>query len=133
MQAVRLGETGVAGDPAWKATGLQTGMASPLVYQGRIYAGGGNGLITCADAKTGKVLWKERVKSTFSASPVAGDGKVYFADEAGTTTVLQAGGDAMEVLATNPLGEEVLGTPALADGAVFIRTNKSLYCLGARK
>ena len=68
----------------WKAVRLQTGMSSPLLYDGRVYAANPKvGLVTCLDAATGKVLWEERVKGPFSGSPVAGDGKVYVVNETG--------------------------------------------------
>ncbi len=132
VQAVTLNDKGVVGDPSWKAGAVQTGMPSPLLYDGRVYVVNGSGVATCADAATGKVLWKERTKGAYSASPVAGDGKVYLLNETGTTTVLKAG-DTYDVLATNDLGGETLATPAVADGSLFIRTDKSLYRVGAKK
>jgi outer membrane protein assembly factor BamB len=95
-----------------------------------VYAVDGNGFIAAADAKTGKTLFKERKKAPFSASPVAGDGKVYCVNEKGVTTVLKAGTDEFDVLADNDLGEEVLGTPAISGGCLFIRTDKTLFCVG---
>jgi outer membrane protein assembly factor BamB len=100
------------------------------VYRGRVYAVNGNGFISCGNAKTGKPLFNERTKGAYSASPVAGDGKVYCLNERGVTTVLKADTDEFEVLATNDLGEEGLATPAIADGHLFIRTDKALYCIG---
>jgi outer membrane protein assembly factor BamB len=128
--AVRLGPGGVVGDPQWKSNGVQSGMASPLAYAGKVFATSGQGFISCADAKTGKELYKERTKGAYSASAVAGDGKVYCTNETGITTVLDAKSDTFEVLATNDIGEEVLGTPAIANGCLFIRTDKHLWCVG---
>ena len=83
------------------------------------------------DAATGKQLWDERFKGKASASPLAGDGKVYVFNEKGLTTVLKAA-DKTEILAENDLGEETLGTPAISGGAIFIRTDKTLFCIGAK-
>ena len=130
VTAVKLGPDGVAGEPVLKAKELGTRHASPLVYKGRVYAVDGNGIITAADAKTGKLLFDERRKTPFSASPVGGDGKVYCVNEKGVTTVLKAGTDEYDVLADNDLGEEVLGTPAISGGCLFIRTDKTLFCVG---
>lgn len=127
---LKLGPDGVAGDPVWKAPTLQLGMASPLAYAGRVFATTGQGVLTCGDTKTGKELYKERLKGAFSASPIAGDGKVYCLNETGQCTVFKADSDTFEPLATNDLGEEALGTPAISGGCLFIRTDKALYCVG---
>ncbi len=130
VTAVKLSADGVAGGPLWKTKDVSPGMPSPLVYAGKVYALNGQGFISCGDAKTGKGLFKERTKGAFSASPIGGDGKVYCLNEAGVTTVLDAKAETFEVLATNDLGEEGLGTPAIAGGCIFIRTNKTLFCIG---
>lgn len=130
VTAFKLGEKGVTGPAVMKSPTLRTGFASPLVYGGRVYAVQSDGFISCGDAKTGKEHFKERSRGAHSASPVAGDGKVYFLSEKGATTVIKAGVNTYEVLAVNDLGEEGLGTPAIANGCIFIRTDKTLYCIG---
>jgi outer membrane protein assembly factor BamB len=130
VTAVKLGDNGVVGKPLWKTKEIQPGMPSPLVYMGKVYAANGNGFLSCGKAATGEALFNERVKGAFSASPVGGDGKVYCLNEAGATTVLDATADTFEVLATNDLGEETLGTPAIAGGCLVIRTSKTLFCVG---
>ena len=130
VTAVKLGDTGVDGKPLWKKREISPGMASPLVYLGKVYAVNGNGFVSCGKAATGEPLFNERIKEPYSASPIGGDGKVYCVNEAGTTTVLDATADTFEVVATNPLGEEVLATPAIADKCLVIRTNKTLFCVG---
>ena len=87
-------------------------------------------MIACGDAKTGKQLYKERTKGAYSASPIGADGKVYCLNETGVCTVLDAKADTFEILAANDLGEETLGTPAIANGVIFIRTDKALYAIG---
>jgi outer membrane protein assembly factor BamB len=128
----KITATGVEAKPEWERKEAQTGFPSPVVYAGKMFAAGASGFITCADAKTGKLVYKERVKGAFSASPVAADGKVYCLSETGVCTVLDAKADnwADAVLATNDLGEGSLGTPAIANGLIFIRTDKALYAVG---
>jgi len=130
VTAVKLGPEGVEGKPLWTAKEVRPGMASPLVYRGKVYAVNDEGFISCGDAKTGKTLFNERTKTAFSASPIAGDGKVYCVNELGVTFVLKADADDYDPIATNNIGEEVLGTPALAKGCLFIRTDKNLWCVG---
>lgn len=126
----KLGDRGVIEKAEWASNSLRTGMASPLVYAGKVFITDGQGLITCADARTGKELYKERTKGAYSASPIGADGKVYCLNETGVCTVLDAKADTFEILATNDLGEETLGTPAIANGFIFIRTDKALYAIG---
>ena len=56
---------------------------------------------------------------------MSGDGKIYVASENGKIVVLKDGPE-LEVLAVNDMGDSILGTPAIADGALFVRTRKSL-------
>lgn len=130
VSKIALTASGVGEKPVWTAASVQPGMASPLVYAGRVFAVNGQGFVSCASAKTGKLLYKERLKGAFSASPIGGDGRVYCLNETGICTVLAADSDTFEVLATNDLGGETLGTPAIANGLIFIRTDKSLYAIG---
>ena len=130
VTAVKLDGSGVQGKPLWNVKDLRSGHSSPLVYRDKVYAVDGQGFISCADAKSGKLLFNERTKMAFSASPIAGDGKVYFVNERGVATVLKAESTEFDPLATNDIGEEVLGTPAISGGCVFIRTDKALWCIG---
>jgi len=126
----KIDAKGVVEKPEWAAKDAKAGYASPLVYAGKVYTSDGQGFISCVDAKTGKEHYKERVKGAFSASPVAADGKVYCLSETGICTVLDATANTFEVLASNELGEASLGTPAIANGRIFIRTDKALYAAG---
>jgi outer membrane protein assembly factor BamB len=114
---------------AWKSNKLRPAYASPLYYRGRLYAVSNTAtLLNCFDMKTGEALWRQRVKGPFSASPVAGDGKVYLVNEEGLTTVV-SDGPRPRVLGTNPLGEPILATPAISGGALFLRSDRHLYCI----
>jgi outer membrane protein assembly factor BamB len=126
------GETGTP-EVAWRSTKLRAGAATPLVYQGRVYQVNSARVLLCAEADTGKVVWQQRLglEGIIWASPVAADGKVYVVNEAGTTAVVQAG-DTPRLLGSNALDETILATPALAGGAVFLRSDPHLYCIGAK-
>jgi outer membrane protein assembly factor BamB len=129
----KIGEKGMDEKPAWTARDLQTGYSSPLIYEGKVFALGAQGFVSCADAKTGKLLYKERAKGAFSASPVAGDGKVYCLNETGSCLVIDAKSDSYDVIAINDLGEGTLGTPAIANGMIYIHTEKALYAISREK
>lgn len=106
-------------------------LPSPVSYEGLIYLPGDKGFVTCLDAKNGKQIWKERLEGSYYASPVAGDGKVYFAAKEGIVYVLRAGRE-FEVLAENALGEDIVASPAISNGQIFLRGSKHLYCVGPR-
>lgn len=116
-------------EEVWKSGKYRSGYTSPLSYDGRVYAVA-SGRVFSADAKTGKEAWAYTLKGKqmLYASPVAGDGKVYVVSDAGAVTVLKAGGDSEEELSTSDLKAEVMGTPAISGGAVFIQTDKKLLC-----
>ena len=100
--------------------------ASTLVLGDEIYFVSDAGIATCADAKTGEVHWSERFGGGFSASPVAAEGRIYFQNETGVGYVIKAD-PKFELLATNDLAERSLASYAVADGAIFIRTEKHLW------
>ena len=105
-------------------------LSSILYYQGLIYMANGNGIATCVDAETGERVWQERVGGQFSASPVAGDGKVYLVSETGETIVLRAG-RRLDVIARNDIGEHTIASPAISNGQIFLRTDEHLVAIGS--
>jgi outer membrane protein assembly factor BamB len=129
--ALKPGPAGQSATLLWKTSRITHGYCTPVAYKGRVYGATPTG-VTCVDGKTGEPVWQQRVQGPFSASPVVGDGKLYLVNEQGTTTVLGLG-DKAEVLATNALpGETFLATPAIANGALFLRTDQHMYCIGPR-
>jgi outer membrane protein assembly factor BamB len=127
--ALRPGSQGARPEVAWKSSKLRASTASPLFYEGRVYAVSSAGVLTCADAADGSILWQERMAGPFSASPAAGDGKIYCVNEEGQTTVIRTRSED-RVASTNPLGEPVLASPAISGGAIFLRSDKHLYSVG---
>ena len=91
--------------------------------------GNGLGIVTCVDAETGQRVWQERLGGVYTASPVAGDGKIYLVSETGETLVVRAGREP-EVLARNAIGEQVIASPAIAGGQLFVRTSRHIYAIG---
>ena len=88
------------------------------------------GIITALDSGTGQLLKEGRSPEAigeYFASPVAADGKIYFASADGKVSVITAAPNG-EFLAVNDLGESVSASPTIADGAIFIRTHSRLYC-----
>jgi outer membrane protein assembly factor BamB len=105
---------------------------SSMVYdEGILYMASDVGAITAIDAASGKRLWQQRVEGIFSASPVAGDGKIYFVSETGETIVVKAGRQP-EVLARNDIGERLIASPAISNGQLFIRGDDRLFAIGKK-
>ena len=106
---------------------------TPLEYRGRVYSVNSGGVLTCIDAKSGKLVYRGRVNApgAYMASPVAGGGKVFVSSVEGVVSVL-GGGDTLEVLSNNDLGEPVYGTPALVDSGVYIRSLRHLWAFGMK-
>lgn len=106
---------------AWSVKRGGAYMATPLVYDGYLYNLQTNGQITCIDALTGEVKYKDSLKEAFSASGIAADGKIYFSSEDGNVYVLQAG-PAFKQIAKNPLKDVCMATPAISGNTLFFRT-----------
>lgn len=101
---------------------------SPLLVGEELFVVSDNGIATCLDAKTGTELWRERLNGNFSASPIYADGRIYFLNEDGETTVIAAGKQ-FRRLAINRLDGGTLASIAVSGGAFFIRTHENLYRL----
>jgi outer membrane protein assembly factor BamB len=131
LLCIRPPVAGETPEVLWKTNKLQTGYGTHLVYEDRVYAVNDANVLNCADAADGKSLWQQRLQGPFDASAVGADGKIYLVNNEGTTFVVQTGKEP-KVLAKNELKDTILATPAIADGAIFLRSDKYLYCIGGK-
>ena len=99
---------------------------SPLLVGDELYLVNDGGIASCVDAKTGAMLWQQRLDGTFSASPIFADGRIYFLSEEGVATVI-APGKEFRRLATSALDGATLASMAVSSGSIFIRTHSHLY------
>jgi outer membrane protein assembly factor BamB len=133
--AIRPGGTGDVTDShvAWRNTRQVPFCASPLYVGSHVFTVKDGGLLSCLDARDGKVLKSDRLPGhgNYYSSPVAGDGKVYLLSERGELAVVSAAGD-WRVLASSDFEEAAYATPAVADGRIYLRTAGHLYCFGLR-
>ena len=113
----------------WRAPSGGSYVPSILYYDGLLYMTNDVGVMTCADARTGEPVWRQRLGAVFFASPVAADGKIYVIAETGETFVLRAGRKA-EVLASNDLDGRFIASPAVAHGRLFLRSDEGLFAVG---
>jgi len=104
-----------------------------LFYRGRLFTIKNRGLVSAYEAKSGRRIFQNEdlnAPGSYSASPVAAAGRIYFASEDGTVTVVDATADHPVPLSKTALGEKIVATPAIIDQTIIIRTEKSLYCFG---
>jgi outer membrane protein assembly factor BamB len=104
---------------------------TPLIYGDIMYIVNNQGVLTTYNAKTGERIYQQRVGNggSYSASLVAGDGKVYLSSEDGDVYVVKAGAT-FELLSHNKVDEVIMATPALSDGLVIVRGMKHVLAFG---
>ena len=112
---------------AWKYSRGVSNQPSPILVGDEVYfVGDSGGLVTCLDAHSGEVHWRERIGGNYSASPLHANGKLYFQSREGETTVLKPG-KTFKVLAKNKLDGQHMASAAVDGDALILRTDKALY------
>lgn len=102
---------------------------TPLLKDDLLFLWADEGMVTCADARTGEVHWRQRVPGTYYGSPVCAGKHLYCMSRDGEVVVLAAAKQ-FELVARNPLGEASHSTPAVAGGRMYLRTFTHLICVG---
>jgi len=119
---------------AWSVPRDGAYMITPVLYQGLLYVSRNNGVFKVFEAESGAEMYQQRLgdgTTGFTASLVAADGKIYFSSEDGDVFVVKAGRE-FELLAKNHIGEIGMATPAISEGALYFRTDKSLIAVGEK-
>lgn len=117
---------------AWRFNKQAPSMPSPLLVGDELYIVADKGVATCLDAKTGQMNWTERLGGNFCSSPLFADGRILVGNREGQTYVI-APGKSYKLLATNSLDGQIMATPAAVDADLFVRTDKALYRIAAKK
>lgn len=115
----------------WRGAPLRPGTASPVVVGAQLFVVNGAGVLTCASIEDGERLWQLRLKGPFSATPVAVGQRLYLFNENGLAQVVDYSSGDGEVVSEMDLGETILASPAVADDAIFVRSDHTLWKLGA--
>jgi outer membrane protein assembly factor BamB len=105
---------------------------SPILVGDELFVVSDIGILTCVDARTGTVHYQQRLGGNYSASPIFGDGRIYFLNEEGIATVI-APGKTFSRLAVNQIDGATLASIAVSDGSFFIRSHTHLYRITARQ
>jgi outer membrane protein assembly factor BamB len=115
----------------WKNKKANAFVPSPLSYKDYLYLPADKNFVTCFEARTGTPVWKERLGEQFHASPVGAADRVYIVTKEGSVKVIRAGAS-FELLADNAMGETIVASPAFANGHIYLRGEKHLFCVGER-
>jgi outer membrane protein assembly factor BamB len=129
--AIKPSGRGELGDQAivWKHSRGIPYVATPVLDHGILWMVKEGGIVTKLDATTGELLQEERLPGVgnYFASPVAGDGRIYFASESGTVSVVAAQRD-WQLVSSRDFHEKIYATPCLNGDRLFLRTDRALYC-----
>lgn len=105
-------------------------MQTMLLYGDYLYNFRWNGNVYCFNAKTGEDIYEEKLgkAESFTASPVASDGKIYIVNDNGKVYIIKAG-NTFEIVETNELDDLCLVTPSITKGIIFFRTQNSIIAV----
>ena len=122
-------KTGDQPEILWEAYDYLSDVPSPVATDKYLFVVTSYGLVACYDALSGELYWEHEFDNGFYASPILVDGKIYLIDRAGSMHIFKADKEFVSI-ATSNIGEKTDSTPAFADGHIFIRAGKNLYCIG---
>jgi outer membrane protein assembly factor BamB len=120
-----------AADVVWRERRLSPGSSSPLVYRDRVYALSRAGILNTGVLATGEHLGSLRLKGPFWATPVAAGDFLFFFNQDGLAQVVDIGGDEAEIMSQIEMGESVMGSPAIDDGQLYVRSISSVWKIAA--
>ena len=128
LLAVDPGARGEAAEThiKWRLKRSVGNKPSILLIKEYIYMIADGGVASCVEAKSGKVLWSERIGGNYSASPVTDGKRIFFFSEEGKTTVIAAKPE-YNVLAINQLEDGFMASPAVHKQTFILRTKSHLY------
>lgn len=101
---------------------------SPVIVDGKMYMVHDRGMVTCLNAMTSEVIWKEKLKGNFNSSPIFAAGNIYFFSVKGDCTIIKPG-DSFHKVAENSIGETVKAIPAFVSDKMILRTQKHLFLI----
>ena len=112
----------------WHDRRFASYVPSPIAAGDWFFVVSDGGVASCWEARTGNLVWKERLGAHHSASAVSAAGNLYFCADNGDTYVLKAG-PKYDLVSQNSLGDECYASPAISQGEIYVRTLHSLLCI----
>jgi len=116
---------------AWSYSRDGNYIPTPIIYNEYLYCCSDRGKLSCIEARTGKLLYRESLSSkttAISASPVAAEGRIYCTAEKGDIYVVEAGAE-FKLIGINKMNEICMATPAISQGTLFFRTRYHLVAV----
>ena len=133
LTAIELGGQGdITGTHvSWQVKKDVLEVPSPIASRGRVWMVKNGGIVSCMDARSGRLLYRNRLGAigAYYASPILVGNRLYVASGKGVVTVLGTG-DELDILARNDLQEPILATPAVVTDHLYVRTTGHLYAFG---
>jgi outer membrane protein assembly factor BamB len=114
----------------WDSNKITTSGACPVVHEGTVYSISRAGILTAGDAESGKVRWSLRLKGPVWATPIVAGGHLYLISFDGLAQIVELPskpGEEATLVSSSEFGERVQGTPAVGDGALYVRSDKHLW------
>ncbi len=122
-------KAGAQPEKLWEQYDYLSDVPSPVATDKYLFLATSYGVVVCHDAKTGELLWEQEFQEGFYSSPILVDNKIYLIDKKGVTHIFKPDKEYVSIGKAS-LGEGVVSTPGFADGRIYIRTDKNLYCIG---
>ena len=124
----------LAGKAKWLTKGIMSGKSSPVMVDGKLWTIDDRAKLHILDPETGKEVGKKALGAVMRSTPVAADGKVYACTNSGQWYILKPSGNGAEIIHKLRLPKaEVDGSPAIAEGRIFLPTSEGLYCVSAKE
>ncbi len=118
---------------SWKQTRGLPYVPSPLVYQGHVYMVKNGGMLSCMEANTGKVLYREErlgALGDYYSSPIGAGKHIVVASQSGVVSAMEAGSPELKIVFQIDFDDPIMATPAAVDDRLYLRTSQTLYCFG---
>jgi len=127
LTALKIGPDGKSFEQKWRSGRLRPGTASPLVHGSKVYSLNNAGVLACADIDSGNRMWQLRLDGPFGGSPVVADNHMYVFSEEGLAQVVDLTAPEGNVVGKMDLGEMIQCSPAVSNGAIFVRSNGHIW------
>jgi len=117
----------------WSRLEIGLGRAQPIVYGSRLYAATDSGTLSIIDIENGKEVGKQKLGTMMFGSPLFADGRIYAGEAAGRWYVMEPQGNKLKVVHRLRLeGEEIIASPIVSHGRIYLPTMGALYCIGKK-
>lgn len=130
LVAVRPGNEAASPEAVYRLKQGVPQVPTPLVVGDLLFLWHDRGVVSCCELATGKQIWRERVGGDYHSSPIRLGQRILCCSEQGDAVVLAAAKE-YKLLARNSLKETCIATPAVADHRLFVRSDSTLFCIGA--